>query len=283
MGAVIAYRNLADSATITAPGAMAGYPASNMQTRQLAHVCRLTGFSPQITVDFGAAVQIDILALLNVNPLGDAPPPPPSIWIDLVVEYSADGSTWTTATANAPVDAGAPDLPRNIIVYPREAFTLSKVARRYWRISPTWTVGLGGYREIGRLWMGQSIEIPSGCDAGWGFAGRDPGTLDESAGLQIYADRRVRGRVVTMPMTGVDTSIAYGFADDATSAVYKPSLDDLINYAGSTGEVIAIHRASSPIWTRRTGVYGHLTPDSLRLRHQAGPNHACDLTIIEER
>ncbi len=285
MSALIAYRNLADAATFTAGAALSGYPLANMQTRQLAQVARLnSGFGGgTFALDLGSLQTVRLVALLGINPTG-IPPAPPTYWMDVLVEYSANGTDFSTAWSQAPLDTGAPDLPYNIIVPVGESSTQRSFQARYLRISPGWNTPAGvTYFEIGRLWIGDTIEIPNGCDGGWSLAGRDPGGLDESAGLQIYADRRARGRVLSMPVSGVSTDIAFGFDDEDSSATYQPSLDDLVNYAGATGEVIAIPRANSPIWTRRTGIYGHLTPDSLRIRHMSGPKYAMDLTVIEER
>lgn len=279
MSALIAYRNLADSAVLSTTGGapLAGFPLTNLQTRQLARVCRLPySGAAKLVVDLGAATRIDIVALLGINTVarGDNA---------LTVEYSANGTVWSAATAAIAGDQGAPDLPRGVIVRVRQPGVLTKLTTRWLRITPAWGVSGGGYYEIGRLWASDSLDIPEGCDAGWSLANHDYGALDRSAGLQVYADRRTRGRVLSMPMTGIDTAIAYGFAETATTGPDNPSLDDLINYAGSTGEVIVAPRADSPLWLRRTGLYGHLTPESLRIQHRAGPNYECTLTVEEER
>lgn len=279
MAALIAYRNLADQASLSG-AALPGFPPTNLQTRQLDTVWRAhTAGATQITVDLGSAQTVSMVALLAINSGARSAS-------DLTVEYSSNGSTWSTAVASVPSDAGAPDLPRGLIARVRAQGSnpLSKLTTRYLRITASWaTIGNANYREAGRLWVGNSIDVPEGCDAGWSLSNHDYGTLDRSAGQQVYADRRTRVRVLNVSMTGIDTSIAYGFAESATVAANVPSLDDLINYAGSTGEVIVAPRADAPLWLRRTGIYGHLTPDSLRIRHLSGPNYACDLTIEEER
>jgi len=281
MSAIICYRNLLDApgASLSLPSGapLPGYPLDNLRARQLARSTRLpTLGSPAIVVDLGAAATVDVVALLGINATAVGAG-------DVTVQYSSNGTSWSTASAVSPVDSGAPDLPRSVLVRVRPGGGGGmKLTTRYLRITPAWA-SPPSYREIGRLYIADSIEVPQGCDRGWTLGSRDYGVLDRSAGLQYYADRRTRGRVLTMPMSGINTSIAFGFSESSTSGGPAPSLDDLINYAGSTGDVIVAPRADSPLWLRRTGVYGHLTDDSLRIEHQAGPNYACTLTVEEER
>jgi len=273
MSAIISYRNLADAAALTG-SATINFPLANLQTRQLAKVWRQNaGFPHSITADLGTAQQVALVALLNINCATRAVG-------DCVIEASNDSITWVPASFTLPADAGAPDLPRALFAY----IPGFHVAARYIRLTPAWArIGGAAYYEAGRLWIGNTIDIPSGCDAGWALGGQDFGSLDRSAGLQFYADRLPRGRILRMPCTGLATTIAYGFADKATVGTNVPSFDDFINYAGSTGEVIAAHRADSPLWVRRSAIYGHLSPDSLLLSHHAGPNYAWNGTVIEER
>lgn len=276
MSAILCYRNLIDAANtalFVPAGSLTGYPVDNLKTRQLARVLRLsTVGTPTIVVDFGAPRLFDAAALLGVNASARGT-------TDVLIEQSSNGSTWTGLTATTATDLGAPDLPRTIIARVRASG--SKVTTRYLRITPNWSA-LDAYREIGRLYVADSVTIPQGCDAGWQLGVRDYGVLDRSAGLQYYADRRVRARVLTMPMTSIDTSIAFGFNDGATSSSAVPSLDDLINYAGTTGDILVAPRADSPLWLRRTAIYGHLAAEPA-IRHVAGPNYECTLTVEEER
>jgi hypothetical protein len=281
MSALICYRNLIDlpdcSLSLSSGSELDGYPLTNLQTRQLARSARIpTLGSPMIVVDLGSPQLFDLVGLIGINVNGMRGSG------DITVQYSGNGIVWTTATAVCPADAGAPDIPRSVLVRTRQPATTFKINTRYLRIQPNWST-TDGYREIGRLYIADGIDIPPGCDAGWELGGRDYGVLDRSSGLQYYADRRTRGRVLTMPMTGITTEIAYGFKDDATIGPAGPSFDDLFNWSGTTGDVIVAPRASSPLWIRRTGVYGHLTEDSLRLRHIAGPRYECTLNVEEER
>lgn len=286
MSAIICYRNFIDDPDVTlslAAGApLDGFPLDNLRARQLARSTRLElddgapfPMPPSIVIDLGAQRSVDLIALIGINSteFGEG---------DVGVEYSADGIRWEFATATCPSDFGAPDLPRSVLVRGRPVSGGSRLTTRFLRIQPSWATA-DAYREIGRLYIADSIELTQGCEESWTLGSRDYGVLDRSAGLQYYADRRTRGRVLTMPMSAIETSTAFGFVDGATVAANAPSLDDLINYAGSTGDVIVAPRADNPLWLRRTGIYGHLTDDSLRIEHLSGPYFACTLTVEEER
>lgn len=279
MSSLICYRNLVDlpacvlSLSTGAP--LAGYPLDNLKQRQLARSTRIaTSGVPKIVVDLGSQQRLDIVALIGINATVRTSG-------DITVEWSNNGSSWATATAACPTDAGSPDLPRSVLVRVRQAGVATKLTTRYLRITPAWGTA-DSYREIGRLYVADSIVIPKACDAGWTMGCRDRGVLDESSGGQYYADRKARSRVLMMPMSGLETDIAYGFADGATAGPAAPSLDDLLNYAGKTGDVIVAPRAESPLWLRRTGIYGHVTEDSLRIGHRAGTYYDCTLTVEEE-
>jgi len=281
MSALIAYRNLVDLPGVTlspygTTTVATGYPLDNLQTRQLARTTRLSSFGgdPVIEIDLGASYLVDVVALLGINATAAGAN-------DLTIEWSANGSTWNSATAPTPADAGAPDLPRNVIVRTRATGGLTKITTRYLRITLRWTTA-GPYCEIGRLYIADAIDFPMGCDSEWVLGCRDYGELDRSAGLQYYADRRARGRVLSLGFTGIPTKTAYGFADDASSASNVPSIDDFINFAGTTGDIIVAPRADSPLWMRRVGIYGHLESPA-ELRHTAGPYHSLSMSVFEER
>jgi hypothetical protein len=271
MSAVFLYKNLFDSATVTGMNTVSGYPVDNLKKRQLSAKWRCNASGSKLTIDLGAAKTVRCIVLAGINAQGVA-----ARSNDATIEYSSDGTNWTDATFTLPADSGCTSLPAFLAV-------LISVQRRYFRIGPSWIVG-GGYWEIGRVMIGDVLEIPEGCEAGWIESIYDPGTVDSSAGNQIYSDPRSTGRQVTMPFSGgVPNSIARGFAPNATSALDVPSFQDMFLTVGSTREVFAAHTTSSPLWLRRTGIYGRLTPESLSLTKLSGDFHAATITIIEER
>jgi len=278
MSALVGYRNLADAATVTATASLIGYPITNVQVRQLSATWRANASSnPKIVIDLGTQKSIMLVALLGINAgafsIGDA-----------TIEYSTDGVSWTPdPSVVLPGDGGSPDLPRCLIVRIPPQLLGVKRQTRWIRITPAWN-RLGGapYFEVGRLWISDAIEFPDSIDSAWTLLASDSGSIDDSRGLQVYEDKGSRGRVLRARFPAMKTEQAYGFAETDASAVNAPSVDDLFMAAGKTGEVLFIPRADSPLWIRRTAIYGHLTPDSLALGHLAGNRYSWDATVEEE-
>jgi hypothetical protein len=274
MSAIFLYKNLFDSAvSVTGTNTVAGYPVTNLNKRQLSSKWRCNSAGSKLTIDFGVAKSIRCIVLAGINAQGVA-----SRSNDATFEFSTDGVTYSNASFTLPVDAGCASLPAFLVV-----FLASAVLRRYLRIGPSWIVG-GGYWEIGRVLVGNVLEIPDGCENGWKESFYDPGTVDLSAGNQAYGDPRPTGRMVTIPFpNGVPNSVARGFDPDASAAGDVPSFQDMFLSIGSTREVFASLTTASPLWLRRVGIYGRLTADSLGIEKLEGDNHAVTVTVIEER
>lgn len=272
------YRNFVDGAALTGP-VLAGYPLSNLQTRELSRVCRMPLAPNQsIVVDLGAVMRVDGVAALATNHAQDS-----RASSDLIVETGAAiGGPWVPSSIGLPNDTGLPDLPRHVIGRIRTSGGAA-ISTRYLRVTPNWTVQPGdAYRELGRLMLSRTLDLSNGPSQGWGFGVIDRGSLDESDGGQAYEDRRDRGRSLTVTCANLSVMEAYGFTTAAVAAGNVPSIQDMLMAVGATGELIAIHRADSPLWIRRTSIYGHLTPESLRLQHVAGDTYRWDATLIEE-
>jgi hypothetical protein len=271
MSALIAYRNLADSATVTGPE-NAGFPLTNLATRQLSTGWRSTssGIPPVvISVDLGFTYTISVVALLSCQNIQDTLS---------TVKVSEDGVIWSTLYSfGGASDAGVPDLPRNIF-----KILDSPTLVQYLELSIVSASGDPlGFVGAGRLWVGDALVVPYGANSDWSIDTRERGTVDESAGLEIYPSAKPRGRELRMSFSPLKIALAYG-TDDGSTALNVPSFQDLHTYAGAIGEVIAFPR-SSGIWPRRVGVYGRVSEDSLSIRHLAGPNYSTDLRVIEER
>lgn len=282
-GAFVSYNNLVDSAaalSLTA-GAVSGFGLANLQIRQLSKVCRMTASAtPKVVVDFGAIVTLNTIALLNCNIT-----PGSSRAAALTVEASTNGSSWVPTSFALPADLGNPNLPQSIMGWMPDLVGSpnSRLSIRYLRFTPTWSRAGGvPYYEFGRLWAGDSIVFPIGCDMGWTLSTIDPGGLDESAGGQAFADPRQKGRQLFMPCSNLPTDLAYGFADTDVAAAFTPSVDDLFATVGNTGEVVVCHRTDNPLWWRRCGIYGHLVDESLTIAHAAGTYHSTQFTVKEE-
>ncbi len=272
MGALIAYRNRVDTATLSAANVLTGYPLTNLQTRQLARVCRLNTIGdPTITIDLGSAMRTDVIAALGINAASAATGNTAISWA------TSAGGPWTTISGTTANDAAVPDLPRGIIV----AHGVDSPVR-YWRFKPQWSrVGGASYFEIGRLWLGPAIIVPAGCESGWSMGFVDRGTLDASGGSQEFEDARPRVPRLRASFD-VETALAYGYADGATSSTDVPCFQDLQMAAGTTGEVIVAPRGNSLLWLRHTGIYGHVE-NPWEIEHVSGPNFRAAFAVVGER
>lgn len=288
MSGLISYRNLADAALLSSSPAVDGaYPLDNMKGRQLAVGARWSSgavvgglATVVVTVDLGAGVGLNLLqrplcfGALGVN--CKRLPGGPDIQIGCTVEGSPNGVSWTPIGSFTDSDR-LEILPGGIVGYFPPSLNY-----RYYRLTFMWTTQ-DAFAQIGRLWVGNGLLLPDGCDSGWSISPIDPGRLDLSYGGQAYADRRVIGRRLRMSFGTLTSDLAYGFGDTQTGAAgNNPCFQELQIVCGTTGELIMLPRLSTSHWIRRAGVYGHLA-DEFEIRHVAGPNYAVDLTMNEER
>jgi hypothetical protein len=288
VGALLAYRNDADTATVSLGmgGTLAGFPLSNLALRQLSKVARLNlAGPPRIDVDLGAVQNVKLIALLA---LGNVQP---TAAVDLVVQYSQNGSTWFTATVDIVNDAGVTTLPTGVFLVPVKAGPDGSptgdgvgVRARYLRLTPNWVPIAGSYRDIGRLWVSDALVIPAGVDGDFELDFIDTGTLDASDGSQFYESKKTRTRALRVNLSAMPAQTAYGFADNASSALDVPSIQGLQMEAGCTSEIIVLPRTTSGLWVRRMGVYGHVDANARpTIRKTAGDSYSTSFTAIEER
>lgn len=270
MSALIAYRNLSDAATLTGP-AETGFPLSNLKTRQLSTRWRVLtpdDSDHDIVIDLGAEKAVRVFAFLGCVNMARS----------MTMRTSADGVSWSAGISPTVVDDdGCPDLPDNIFfLTPGTTYVF-----RYFKLSVKRSSG-AAFMEAGRLWVSMALDIPYGANSDWSISTRERGSVDESAGLQIYPSAKPRGRELRMSFGALDVEYAYGVSDEVSPVSDVPSFQDLHTYAGAIGEVIAFPRTNH-VWPRRLGIYGRLSEDSLSIRHMAGPNYATEVRVIEER
>lgn len=271
MSALIAYRNLADAATLSGP-ATSGFPLDNLKTRQLSTRWRVATPDSSVhtvAVDLGSIKTVNVVALLSCGGVASSGA--------ASLRLSENGSTWTELNIENYTDYGAQELPHNIIRVIDDGIEARYIEVKVKRASVSNT-----YIEAGRLWIGSALIIPYGANSDWEISTRERGDLDESAGLQVYPSAKPRGRELRMRFFPLDVSLAFGTSDGGVTGSLVPSFQDLHTYAGGIGEVLAIPRTSN-IWPRRIGIYGHLSEDSLSIRHEAGPNYSTSVRVIEER
>lgn len=280
MSAILAYRNLADSATLSAnPGVVSGYPVSNVQQRQTSVFTRLVDTFPRyLVMDFGVAVLPRFIGLFGTNATAMVGP------IGMVaLQSSIDGSTWngvSIATAN---DAGAPTIPKDVKVL----VPTTTPARRYWRLLPAWfKPAEQPYYQVGRLWVSRSqdlVELPEGIDARWTRRIIDSSRLDAVADDSAIEDRGSIRRRLGATISAKGSPATWGFAEGATSVPSAiASLDDMQMTVGATGECVILPRTSSPLWIHRLGQRGHI-PSGMELKDETGGYYTCSFEHVEER
>lgn len=138
----IAYLNLFDSATaVTASSEDILYPVENLDSPRLAKEYRTEDASAQtIVVDLGAAQDVDTIAIISHN-----------------ISASAD----TVIEANASDAWGSPSFTTSLTWQSGMIlkYLSSAESYRYWRFSVDDGTNADGYVSIGKLWLGERIQI----------------------------------------------------------------------------------------------------------------------------
>ncbi|HSX62241.1 MAG TPA: hypothetical protein VLF18_18820 [Tahibacter sp.] len=256
------------------------YPLSNLRVRQSSTVARwesvgLPG-SVALHVTFAEAKPLAVVALLGCNFRA-------ANHIANMTVNARIAGTWVEPIAVADnQDAGVPGLPYNLVATMPIGPDGSRPMVDELLIVAEWDAFGAEYTEAARLWAGDAIVLPDGVDAGWSMQVIDTGRVDQSKALQAYEDLGVRVRQIDLPLDGIPTDIAWGFAEGATEAANVPSVNDLQIAAGITGEVLVVGRTISPIWVRRTAIYGRLVAVP-RIIHKSGDLWSSAISAIEER
>lgn len=291
---LISFRNFADADTAVITPTYGGstwavdpaMPISNLKRRQLSRVCReLNGGDYLATVDLGTTRRINLISLLGLRARAYEP------------EAGSNGFSITVQIATDPgFGAGSlvfnPGPITSLLWGNRGAaaniYVLVPAATqaRYVRLRTAWAQPVGEtFRDVGRLWIGDGINLPSsvdaGVDVGYSMGVVDPGQLDVSIGGQVYETRRPRSRRLTASLYANDIT-AIGFAPNESSYESKASLAGMIEEVGATGELIFLPNTDSQLMMQATGIYGHLdrVPE---LQRVAGPNYRMTMSIVQER
>lgn len=288
MSAIVAYDNLVDTATLSSPSAIVpAFPLTMLQTRQLSNACRSTSSSGgfrTLSVVVTRPGGFDPTKRYFVGYLGVQPG---SAYISEIAYSNDGGLTWIPlafALTGYIFSAGRALAIINPVLPPLVG------AWNVLRVTLKSTNAAAAYVGAGRLWISRFIDVPKGCEVGWELTVIERGTLDFSAGQQAYENRKGRFRQLKMTFQGVPTALAYACDDDGTTPYadamtlsgMAPSFWGLINAVGATGELIALPRSDGPVFVDRACVYGHCDQVPA-IRHQAGPFHTTELTVIEEQ
>lgn len=255
----IAWRNLADSATLLSGASWTGsMPLSEVQKPRLQGRARsLTNDAP-IDLDFGAPVTLDCVALMGVSPLYDG-------YAMYVMGSNVEaGGIDVFGTATSVMLAAGSRIPPNVFWY-----GASRTCR-YLRVLLT----QGGspiipdYWDVRRLWVSPSMEIEAGAD--WGIGTNDASEQTVSDEQVVFSAERRRARYLDWSIVSATGQQAYGYE--------TPTLDCLAEMdmaCGDVGEVIVAPRMSVPGADARrvigmNTVYG-------QLRNRSGIKRAGDI------
>lgn len=257
-----------------------GYPLSNLRVRQSSTVARWTNIGipgyVALRVTFAEPKPVAVVGLLGCNFRA-------ANHVANMTVNAHVGSSWIEPIAVMDnQDAGVRGLPYNLIAPMPIGSDDSRPMIDELLIIAEWDALGADFSEAARLWIGDAIVLPDGVDAGWDMQVIETGTVSVSKGMQAYEDPNVRTRQITLPLDGIDTQTAWGFAEGDTEASDVPSINDLQLAAGATGEVLAIGRTITPVWVRRTALYGRLASVP-RIAHKSGDLWSSGVTIIEER
>lgn len=282
MGAIIAYRNFVDSATLSIGlgSAVAGFPVSNLKVRQLSTVGKITPAPfARLDCDLGAVKdRIQLIAFVGANsdPYGTPGPYPR----DFRLTHSTDNATWSSgilSTTRMGLDLARMGLS------PLSALVLqTPISARYLRLDLSWWMSSSSY-SAGRLWVSDAVYLPEGTSDNWTVGAIDRGALDLSAGGQAVASVATKLRKLSVSLTKLNADLAFGYPlDGGGAAGDTASIQGMQMVAGNTGEVIVIPRTSDSVFVQRLGIYGHVL-NEYPIRKLPGDNYAVDLTVVEER
>lgn len=287
--AVVSYVNYIDLATISDSSGYiyrSGFPLANVKVRQLGVPCIIENAyngvnAVTVTIIIDLGVNFNLLApvamggMLGCNVL-------PGLFNTLTGSCSIDTGTstsgpWTNRASTSITDLARIDTGTSLL-----AALATPLSNRYWRIVCSWSAPVNGPAYIGRLWLGNGIIMPKGCDAGFSVDFIDAGKLDPSVGQQNYEDKRIRVKKLNCNFGLLNSMQAFGFDEADAGAGRVANFQDMQYVAGLTGEMIVLPRTSTGMWISRLGTYGH-AESTYPISNLVGPNYGVDLSVIEER
>lgn len=263
MSAIIAWINRLDTIGLTAENANPAHPISNLQRRGLAEFAEPVDDRNMLYVYPDAHLpDTDFVAFLGVD-----------AGTYEVEQFNSVTGLWhTVASVSTLANEPRYGLPMHaFIAFPSPISAVDDI--RF--VCPA---------RVSRLWAGPSLRLPDGIGAQWRMGFRDYGNLEAGEGRTHVETPGVRARVLTIPVgSALGAEVAWGIADGVPqTSTRAANLHALQMEAGTTGEVIAIPRTSSPIWMASTGIYGHITSE-WEIEHEAGPYSRASIVLEEER
>lgn len=158
-----------------------------------------------VTIDFGSAKEINLIALLFTNASSAA------TWRVRAAATEAD------VTASPAYDSGSNTLwpttglddwdTVNAIL-----FLSTSQTYRYWRIDVSDTGNSDGYIEAGRLYMANAWQSTRGQAFGWSIGWEDESPKPQAIGGQTYPVRRTPRRILNMSINFLQETEIYNNA-----------------------------------------------------------------------
>jgi len=275
--AFIAYRNRADSATLSVEGGsvLPGHPLTNLQIRESDSSCIIDGgVVHRLIADLGSPSALRFIGLFGTNR---------PIVSGVSIHGSANASSWTliNSFSNPAVDHSGTPVPLDLKLFSQA----TPAAYRYWRVSWTPWTGSGGISRACRLWMSAAqdmVDFPEGVDATWSPNVLDLSVSDRTASGLYYADPQAVLRTLAYTLTSKNTDKAFGFSDgDASIEAVTASIQAMQLVAGGTGEVVAAMRRD-PLWLHRTCIRGSFDGRPPTLKHARGIYWDSTGQVLEE-
>lgn len=194
----IGYQTLTRGAVVTASSEVAGWPASATANPMTYERWRPTAVPAWVSYDAGAAVEVDYLGIASHN-LG-------SSGATIVLQYSANGSSWSTVETVEVAD------DRTIMLL------FAPVTARYWRLRV-----LDAVATVGVVYLGRVLEMQRGL-----YGGHSPGTLSRQT--DIMPNRSEGGQFLGRSIIREGYATSYEW-DNLTAAWYRKWFDPFVKSA----------------------------------------------------
>lgn len=209
---VMVYRNLADAGTVSADDAVSTMPAANVQEARVSKKWRAAVDDTALQLDFGAATDIDCVAILGLNLTAAA---------TARVKFSTINSTGDASV----YDSGLLD-PAGVDSFYGSFFHLAaqSYSARYVRVELT-DAALD-YIEAGRLVVGLAWRPEHNFEVGYARYSLDSSSVVEAESGEEWVNVKAARRAVRLQMAAV------------SQAEIDAHLDPMIAYAGRSRQVL---------------------------------------------
>lgn len=239
---VIANSAIIDAATVTASGAAASLPVTNLQNEQPEKIYRSDDTAPYIEIDLGSAQAINLISVLY-HTLTSA-----GTW------HIRAATTQGNLTASPGYDSGVVDIwdagwPTDQSPLHGLKWLTSSQTYRWWRIDFSDAGNADGYIDIGRLYIDNAWQLPDGQNIsyGWQVEFIDPSTHARSKGARLYTEAQTAWRALKCSMDFLDEDEMYD------------NLYELQRRRGRSKDALVIRDPAATTHLIRQMIYGKFT------------------------